>query len=112
MRRLPVLALALLSCTASGPRSACDERALDHALTRFEADPAGDNAPRELLDAMASACPAFPDTLLRALECGAACAEQPSKPAVRAQVADLVAEGCAGAELSPRCFRRSSCFGL
>jgi hypothetical protein len=32
---------------------------------------------------------------------GAACAEQPSKPTVRAQLADLVAEGCAGAELSP-----------
>jgi hypothetical protein len=32
---------------------------------------------------------------------GEVCAEQPSEAAVRAQLAEFVAEGCAGAELSP-----------
>ncbi|PRP93695.1 hypothetical protein ENSA7_81230 [Enhygromyxa salina] len=32
---------------------------------------------------------------------GEVCAEQPSEAAVRAQLADLIAEGCVGAELSP-----------
>lgn len=60
---LAVMAMQL-GCT---PRSSCDERALDGALSRFEADPGAEDAPRELVNAMSSACPAFPEELFFAL---------------------------------------------
>jgi biopolymer transport protein ExbD len=69
MRYLLALALAsTLGCTSGSTRGTCDERALDDALTHFEADPGADGAALELLDAMSSACPSYPFVLFRELD--------------------------------------------
>jgi biopolymer transport protein ExbD len=59
-----VFAAAMPSCK---PRSACDERALGDAITSFETNPGADDAPLELVNAMSSACPDFPEALFQAL---------------------------------------------